>query len=223
LKEIEAIGAENDSPSRELARGIADSARTYLERRTEGFRPVLEFRPDRYHRGGDHSSFNLEGFAAVRITEWREDYNHQHQNVRTEGGTEYGDVLKFVDFTYVANVARMNAAALATFASAPGEPTDVQIENKVLENTSTLEWKAPQGAPADTAYQIVWRETTAPDWQFAADAATFGEKSSAGEHRVTLPISKDNVIFGVRSVDRAGHRSMVATPGISGRPQPQGS
>ncbi len=94
---IRALGGENDSVSRELARYIAQTARSY---RT-AVEPLLEFRRDRYLRSGDHTSFNAAGFAAVRFTEFRENYNHQHQNVRTENGIEYGDLAKFVDFEYV--------------------------------------------------------------------------------------------------------------------------
>src|SRR5579883_594593 len=120
-KLMESLGYESDSSSRELARAVYDISQTYF-RATKGsppFHPVLEFRRDRFLRGGDHSSFNQEGFAAVRFTEWREDFNHQHQNVRTENGVEYGDLLKFVDFDYVARVARLNAATMAVLASAP--------------------------------------------------------------------------------------------------------
>src|SRR5262249_55569661 len=121
IRRLVMLGYESDSPSRELARAVADVANTYdaveaggkAAKATPGFHPELEFRRDRFLRGGDHTSFNQEGFAAVRFTEWREDFNHQHQNVRTENGVEYGDLLKFVDFDYVARVARLNAATMA--------------------------------------------------------------------------------------------------------------
>src|SRR5438270_7142440 len=111
LRRIKATGGENDSASRELARYIHSVGETYD---FGSFTPKLIFRRDRYLRGGDHSAFNDQGFAAVRFTEYREDYNHQHQTLRTENGIEYGDLLKFVDFEYVANVARLNAATLAS-------------------------------------------------------------------------------------------------------------
>src|SRR5262249_36541947 len=118
LRAISALGGENDSPSRELARYVAQTARAYqLE-----VRPLLEFRRDRYLRGGDHISFNEQGFAAVRLTEFRENYTRQHQNVRSESGVEYGDLPKFVNFDYVASVARVNAATLASLAAAPAPP-----------------------------------------------------------------------------------------------------
>src|SRR5712664_2990644 len=111
IKRIRALGGESDSTSRELARYIADVGRSY----DAGVKPLLIFRLDRFLRGGDHYSFNQQGFAAVRFTEFREDFNHQHQNVRKDdaNGVEYGDLPKFVDFDYVAHVARLNAATLA--------------------------------------------------------------------------------------------------------------
>jgi hypothetical protein len=210
VKQIVNLGAENDSPSRELARAVADIARTYTptgKTGKPGLDAVLEFRRDRYLRGGDHTSFNAEGFPAVRLTEWREDFHQQHQNLRLEGGLEYGDLLKFVDFGYVAEVARLNAAVLAVTASAPGIPRNVRLVTATLDNSSTLVWDSPEGAPAGTRYEVLWRETAAADWQFteAVDGNT-----------VTVPVSKDNVIFGVRSIDRSGHRSPAQIPS-SGR------
>ena len=117
------LGGENDSISRQLARYVADVGSAY----DAGVKPMLVFRLDRYLRGGDHYSFNQQGFAAVRFTEFREDFHHQHQNVRTENGVEYGDLPKFVDFDYVAHVARLNAATLASLASAPAPPANVHL------------------------------------------------------------------------------------------------
>jgi len=213
IRRIVGLGYESDSPSRELARAIADIGRTYdaaistgkpASPATIAFHPVLVFRRDRFLRGGDHSSFNQEGFAAVRFTEWREDFNHQHQNVRVENGTEYGDLLKFVDFDYVARVARLNAATMAVLASAPPPPTDARIVTRNLDNNTTLKWSHGAGAPEGTQYEVVWRETTAHDWQRSIAA-------KPGEQSITLPISKDNVILGVRAVDGVG-RSLALVP-----------
>lgn len=168
------------------------------------FHPVLIFRSDRFLRGGDHTSFNEEGFTAVRITEWRENFDHQHQNLRTENGVEYGDLLKFVDFNYVANVARLNAATLANLAAAPGTPQNAKILTQALDNNTELTWEAPAGAPANTSYEVVWRSTSDPSWTTV--------QSVGASKRVTLPVSKDNVVFGVRSVDGAGHRSPAVLP-----------
>ncbi len=198
---LDLLGYDSDSPSRELARAVADVDRTYLH----AFHPVLEFRLDRFLRGGDHSSFNQAGFAAVRFTEWREDFNHQHQDVRVEKGVQFGDLLKFVDFNYVANVARLNAATLATLAAAPPPPVEVKVVTHDLDNNSTLKWQAGAGAPQGTEYEVVWREMAAPDWQFR-------QAVKPGEMTVTLPVSKDNVLFGVRAYDVAGHRSLAVVP-----------
>jgi Zn-dependent M28 family amino/carboxypeptidase len=196
IKLYASVGYESDSPSRELARVVADVGRTY-----SGVTPELELRPDRFRRGGDHSSFNAEGVAAVRFTEWREDYNHQHQTPRVEHGVEYGDLLKFVDFQYVAHVATLNAATLATLASAPAAPTNVRILVSDQTNDSSLQWQGTADSAA--RYEVVWRQTSAPQWQrFVAVA----------QRSATLPLSKDNVIFGVRSVDAKGHRSAAVVP-----------
>ncbi|MGA2049140.1 MAG: M20/M25/M40 family metallo-hydrolase [Terracidiphilus sp.] len=214
VRRLRALGEENDSPSRQLARAIADTARTYFpSAKGAKFAPFLVNRPDRYLRGGDHTSFNREGFAAVRFTEWREDYDHQHQNIvmPAAGSSDpiLGDLIQFVDFNYVANVARLNAATLATLASSPGQAAKVTIVTKNLENGTTLHWEAPEGASANFHYELLWRETTASDWQFskAVDAPADGSQVT-----ITVPISKDNVFFGVRTVDAAGHRSLVVVP-----------
>ena len=218
IRRLISLGYESDSPSRELARAIADVGDTYdampqgkVSRATAGFHPVLEFRRDRFLRGGDHTSFNQQGFAAVRFTEWREDFNHQHQNVRTENGVEYGDLLKFVDFDYVARVARLNAATMAVLASAPPPPEKVRIVTRELDNNTTLHWAGGHGAPSSASYEVVWRETTAPTWQRFQPAGS-DRRSADGDYSITLPISKDNVIFGVRAVDPAGHRSLAVVP-----------
>jgi Zn-dependent M28 family amino/carboxypeptidase len=197
IRRIRALGGENDSTSRELARFVAEVGRTY----DAGVKPLLVFRLDRYLRGGDHYSFNQQGFAAVRFTEFREDYHHQHQNVRTEAGIEYGDLPKFVDFDYVARVARLNVATLAALASAPAPPAKVRMLTKELQNDTTLTWEPSPGA---AAYEVLWRATSAPDWEHVQTVGT--------DTRATLKLSKDNEIFGVRAVDRAGHRSLAVVP-----------
>ncbi len=215
------LGEENDSPSRELAREIAELTPAYFAPGTfrpparggvramyigvtPAFHPVLILRRDRYLRGGDHSSFNAEGFAAVRFTEWRENFNHQHQTPRTEGGVEYGDYLKFVDFEYVANVARMNAMTLASLAEAPSQPREVKILTQGLDNSSELTWSASAFAPPGTTYEVVWRDTDETLWTHAMSAGT--------ANRLKLDVSKDNVLFGVRAVGADGHRSLPVPP-----------
>ena len=200
ITRIRNLGGENDSTSRELARYVRSTAKEYLQQ----FQPTLIFRRDRFLRGGDHTAFNEEGFAGVRFTEYREDFNHQHQNIRTENGIEYGDMLKFVDFGYVANVARANAATLASLATAPAPPANVAIDTHGLTNNTTLSWEASPGGLA-TQYQILWRDGDQPYWQHAMNAP-------AGSTSVTLPMSKDNVIFALRAFDAKGHASLPVVP-----------
>jgi hypothetical protein len=199
LRRIRSLGGESDSASRLLARYIVEVDRAYQT----GMIPNMVFRQDRYLRGGDHYSFNQQGFAAVRLTEYREDFHHQHQNVRTENGVDYGDLPKFVDFDYVARVTRLNAATLAALAAAPAPPANVHLLTKDLENDSTLTWDVSPGGLA-TEYEILWRSTTSPIWEHGQNV---GDVT-----RATLKISKDNVIFAVRAIDKAGHRSLAVVP-----------
>jgi hypothetical protein len=217
-----ALGAENDSPSRELARQIVELAPSYFKPTTErppvlkggarsqlmrlvpAFHPEMILRRDRYLRGGDHISFNAEGFAAVRFTEWRENFDHQHQTPRTENGVEYGDYLKFVDCNYVKRVAQLNALTMASLAAAPGKPQHVRVLTKNLDNNSELEWEPASFAPQGTTYEVVWRGTDENLW-------THSESAGAETH-LKLNVSKDNVLFGVRSVSAAGERSLPVPP-----------
>ena len=216
-RRIRGLGEESDSPSRQLARVIADTARTYFGSSSESpFAAFLVARPDRYHRGGDHTSFNHEGFAAVRFTEWREDYNHQHQDVvrpaPESSGPVLGDLQEFVDFKYVAKVARLNAAVMATLGASPGEPQKVTIDAQKQENGTTLRWEAAPGKVDH--YEVLWRETTAAEWQYVDRVAS---PPAGGSVVITVPVSKDNVDFGVRAVDEAGHRGLAVTPEPLGR------
>ncbi len=200
VRQLRALGGESDSASRQLARYIAEVARKHLP---ATFRPELIYRRDRYLRGGDHTAFNELGFAAVRFTEYREDYNHQHQNPRAEKGVEYGDLPQFVDYEYVASVARLNLVTLAELALAPAPPANVRLLTKELQNDSTITWEASPGGLA-TSYEVLWRRTTAAEWENA--------KPVGNVTRVTLPRSKDNVIFAVRAVGRGGHKSLAVVP-----------
>jgi Peptidase family M28 len=216
------LGAENDSPSRELARQIVELGPAYFKPTTErppalkggmrsqlmrqvpAFHPVMILRRDRYLRGGDHSSFNAEGFTAVRFTEWRENFDHQHQTLRTENGVEYGDLLKFVDFAYVVKVAQLNALTMASLAAAPSEPQHVRVLTTALDNNSNLEWDASAFAPPGTTYEVVWRDTNENLWTHS--------QSAGAETHLSLDVSKDNVLFGVRAVSAAGDRSLAVPP-----------
>jgi hypothetical protein len=193
------VGGENDSASRQLARFIKET--------TEGFVPqmnvMLVYRRDRYGRGGDHIPFLERGYPAVRFTETNEEFKHQHQNVRVENGVQYGDLPQFVDFAYVANVARVNAASLARLAYAPARPKGVTIVSRLSDDTE-LRWEANK-EPDLYGYEIVWRETWAAQW----GGSRFVEKVTS----FTLKgMSKDNYFFGVRAVDKEGNRSPVTFP-----------
>lgn len=221
IRELLMLGYGSDSPSREEARAVTEVARSYAKAYgPDGFvRPVLEFRLDRFLRGGDHYSFNQEGFPAIRFTEWRENFHHQHQNVRMVNGVQYGDLPQFVDFHYVAKVARINGTTMASLATAPPPPMDVKVVVSKLDNNSELEWKDGPGAPKDTHYIVVWRPTAAPDWTRQMDAAQLAhvhdgayQKKADGSYVVTVPVSKDNVIFGVEAVGAHGQRSTAVVP-----------
>jgi hypothetical protein len=194
------VGGENDSPSRQLARFIKETGARYVP----GFNVMMVYRRDRYLRGGDHIPFLERGYAAVRFTEPNEEYRHQHQNVRVENGVQYGDLPQFVDFAYIAQVARINAASLASLALAPAAPKDVGILTKRLTNDTDLQW-APSTEPDVAGYEIVWRETTQPVWTGARMVGRVTAYTMAG-------MSKDNYFFGVRAVDSDGNRSPVTYP-----------
>ena len=198
------VGGENDSASRQLARFIKETGGLYVPQ----MNVTMVYRRDRYGRGGDHIPFLERGFAAVRFTEPNENYNHQHQNLRTESGIQYGDLPEFVDFAYTANVARVNAAALASLALAPAAPKGVSVVNR-LSNDTELKWEANKETDL-AGYEIVWRDTTAPTWtnsQNVGNVTTFTMKG----------MSKDNFFFGVRAVDQQGHRSPATYPRPTGR------
>ena len=193
------VGGENDSAARQLARFIKETGGLYVPQ----MNVTMVYRRDRYGRGGDHIPFLERGFAAVRFTEPNENYNHQHQNIRTENGIQYGDLPEFVDFAYIANVARVNAAALASLALAPAAPKGVGVVNR-LSNDTELKWEANKETDL-AGYEIVWRDTTAPTWtnsQVVGNVTAFTMKG----------MSKDNYFFGVRAIDKEGHRSPATYP-----------
>ncbi|WP_375418583.1 M28 family peptidase [uncultured Hymenobacter sp.] len=193
------LSSENDSPSRQLARYAQQATQLYLPQH----QVVMQYRPDRFLRGGDHTPFNQQGYAAVRFTEMNEDFRHQHQDLRTENGTVYGDRPEFVDYEYLRRSTAVNLATLASLALAPAAPRTVEVLTADLTNRTQLRWQTPQGGPAPAGYVVLVRETSAPQWQrrfrFAGLTAD-------------LPLSKDNFIFGVASVDAQGHESVAVLP-----------
>ncbi|MHA4870246.1 M28 family peptidase [Duganella sp. PWIR1] len=192
-------GGENDSLSRQLARAVKEAGERYVPK----FKVNVIQRRDRYLRGGDHMPFLERGYAALRFTEPAEDFNHQHQNIRTENGVLIGDLPQYNDYNYIAKVARVNAAALSTLALAPAAPQKVQVRTSKLQNDTELVWQA-NGEPDLAGYRIVWRDTTAADWQ--------GSKFVGKATEFTLPLSKDNVFFGVQAIDVDGNVSPASYP-----------
>ena len=192
-------GGSEDLPTHQLGRHLKAAAEAAMP----GFTVQLIQRRDRYLRGGDHIPFLERGYAAVRITEPFENFAHQHQNPRTENGTVYGDLTEFVDFPFVADVTRANLAGLATLAWAPAAPKGVRLDARELTNDSTLEWQ-PSDDPEVAGYRIVWRDTDSAAWQQAKDVGR--------ATRVTLPVSKDNVVFGVQAVSKKGYASLASYP-----------
>ncbi|QEC51514.1 M28 family metallopeptidase [Anseongella ginsenosidimutans] len=199
IARIRQLGMENDSPSRQLARYLKELGERYVDH----LEIMLIYRPDRFLRGGDHLPFSREGFPAIRVTEMNEHFRYQHQDVRTENGLEYGDLVQHVDFEYLRKVTAMNMASLANLAASPGPPEQVQIIMEGLSNETVLAWKAPQSQDPTLSYYVLIRETSSPVWQ---------KKIRVPATRVRLPYSKDNYFFAVQAVDAAGHESLPVFP-----------
>src|SRR3984893_10481080 len=201
---MQSVGGENDGGSRQLGRFVQEVAPFDLT----GVTVRLIWRRDRYLRGTDSLSFQGQGYPAARISEPRENFNHEHQNTRVVNGVQLGDLIQYVDFDYVARVAKVNGAALWALATSPSTPKNLLIHvappvNFAGINNTVLSWNA--NPESDLAgYEVVMRETTSPDW---TSAIKVGNVTTA-----TLDIAKDNLQFGVRAVDTAGNRSPVAFP-----------
>ncbi|WP_220463972.1 M28 family metallopeptidase [Adhaeribacter radiodurans] len=193
------IGGENDSRSRQLAR--------YMKEMSERFVPqlevVLNYRTDRFLRGGDHTPFSQAGFTAVRICEMNENYQHQHQNVRTENNIAYGDFPEHIDYDYLRKNTALNLATLASLALAPTSPENVGIVTSNLTNQTELRWETPKTGEKPDGYYILMRETSMPMWQ---------KKIYVSDTKVLLPYSKDNYFFAVQAVDAEGHESLPVMP-----------
>ncbi|KAJ7758901.1 putative zinc metalloprotease [Mycena olivaceomarginata] len=191
------IGAENDSPIRQLGRFVVEVASNAVTQ----MNVQMVYRPDRFLRGGDHLSFIDQGYPAVRFTEPHENFAHQHQDVRVVNGVQFGDLAQFCDFEFNARVARVNGVALWSLAQAPGTPKGLTLDTSVLTNNSTLRWTRD---PAVAGYEVVWRASEDAFWTHVVPV---GKVSSA-----TVLLSKDNAQFGVRAVGANGFKSPAAFP-----------
>ena len=200
---IRNLGLENDGKARQLARYVKEIGERYVE----NLEVVMIYRNDRFLRGGDHSPYVQNGFAAVRITEMNENYYHQHKNVRMENDIQYGDLPEFMDFEYLRKNTAMNLSNLANLAKSPSMPQDVKIEAATLTNTSSIRWKAPKSGKVK-GYYVLIRETTSAFWQ---------KKIFTTQTEYTLPYSKDNYFFAIQSVSDDGNESLAVVPGVARR------
>ena len=197
---IRNLGLENDGKARQLARYVKEIGERYVD----NLEVVLIYRNDRFLRGGDHTPFVQNGFAAVRLTEMNENYNRQHQDVRTENGIQYGDLPEFIDKEYLRKNTAVNLATLANLAKAPAVPQAVKVDVKNLSNSTVLRWKPPVSGKA-SGYFVLIRETTSSVWQ---------KKIFTNQSEITLPYSKDNYFFAVQSVSEYRNESLPVVPEV---------
>ena len=197
----------NDSFGRSMARAVSRAGRRYVE----DFRVKLIYRGDRYGRGGDHRSFFDQGYPAVRLTEPREDFSRQHQDVRPKDGKPYGDLPDYADFDYSAKVGRVVVATLFELASAPPPPLVSTARLARDAYDTELVFKLPDGA---RQCEFVWRETTEPDWTHVMPMVDAGpQPTRSGRMLARMPgVCLDDVVVGVRTISADGARSRVATP-----------
>jgi hypothetical protein len=197
---IRQYGLENEGASRQLARYVKETGERYVD----NLEVVMIYRNDRFLRGGDHNSFVQNGFPAVRITEMNENYNHQHQDIRMEKNTQFGDLPEFIDYEYLRKNTSLNLCNLANLAKSPAQPRDVRIDTRNLSNTTVLNWK-PSGSDKVKGYYVMMRETTSAQWQ---------KKVFTQQTDIRLPYSKDNYFFAVQSVSQDGNESLPVVPSI---------
>ena len=206
-------GGEVDGPSRQLARYVESTTSRYFT----NLNAMMIYRLDRFGRGGHHRPFNDAGFAGVRIMETHENYDRQHQDLRTENGVEYGDTIEGVDFQYARRLTGVNVATLASIVWAPPAPSEVALSGAVQPST-TLRWPRVDSSRL-AGYKVVWRETTAPQWQFSRwvgdglDCAVTTPSGNACREFTLKGIVIDNFFFGVTAVGKDGHESPVTFPG----------
>lgn len=199
-KSIRQFGLENDGKSRQLARYVKEIGERYVDQ----LEIKLIYRNDRFLRGGDHTPFVENGFTAVRITEMNENFEHQHQDLRTENGIKYGDLMEYMDFEYLRKNTAVNISVLANLAKAPSSPQEVKVDVKNLSNSTFVYWKAPAYG-TNKGYYVLMRETSSPVWQ---------RKFYTTATEMRLPYSKDNYLFAVQSVGSEDNESLPIVPGI---------
>ncbi len=195
---IRSMGMENDGASRQLARYIKEIGERYVD----NLEVKLIFRSDRFLRGGDQTPFLQKGFTAIRISEMNENFDHQHQDLKTEHNIEYGDLAKFMDFEYLRKNTALNLACLANLAKSPIKPAQVKMEVKNLSNYTTLSWPSiPENKAA--GFYVLIRESSSPVWQ---------KKIFTKQNTIRLPYSKDNYVFAVQSVSNQHNESLPVLP-----------
>ncbi|MDQ2753108.1 MAG: M28 family metallopeptidase [Bacteroidota bacterium] len=199
-KTIRQFGLENDGKARQLARYVKETGERYVD----NLEVVIIYRNDRFLRGGDHTPYVENGYAAVRITEMDENFYRQHQNVRKENDIQYGDLPEYIDFEYLRKNTALNLSNLANLVKSPPMPQEVKIDVRNLTNFTVLNWQAPKTGIVK-GYYILMRETTSPVWQ---------KKIFTTETSAKLPYSKDNYFFAVQSVSNTGNESLPVVPGI---------
>jgi hypothetical protein len=202
-KLIRQMGWENDGKARQLARYIKEIGERYVA----NIEVKLVYRNDRFLRGGDHTPFVEQGFAAVRFTEMNENYTRQHQDVRIDNNIQYGDIEAYIDYEYLRKNTAINLCNLANLAKAPSTPNEVKIETKKLSNYSLINWKAPKTGNLK-GYYVLIRETTNAFWE---------KKIFTTANSIQLPYSKDNYFFAVQSIGVDGNESLMVVPDINGK------
>ncbi len=197
---IRQLGLENDGKARQLARYVKETGERYVD----NLQVVMVYRNDRFLRGGDHTPYVTNGYAAVRITEMNENYYHQHQDVRKENNIQYGDLPEFMDFEYLRKNTCLNLCNLANLAKSPSMPQEVKVDVKRLGNVTSLSWTPPKSGKPKGFY-VLMRETTSAVWQ---------KKIFTKETAMVLPYSKDNYFFAVQSVSEDGNEGLPVVPAV---------
>ena len=198
---IRNLGLENDGAARQLARYVKETGEKYVK----NIDIKLIYRNDRFLRGGDHTPFVNHGFTAVRLTDYYENYDHQHQDIRTENNKKYGDLIEFMDFDYLKTNTAVNVAVLSNLAKSASKPENVKMDVKELSNSTKLTWDKPVSGKIK-GYHILIRET---------DKSVWTERIFTSETSITIPYSKDNFLFAVQSLSADGNESLPVIPKIA--------